>query len=96
LANPFRINCTPIAANTNPNNPLIVRAGANGCVVLLRYGAIVTFNLSMEEESKLLKTIESHIRDPLKATASEVLAIACGNLLVNLRLMDEKLARIFS
>ena len=57
-------------------NPLIVAAGANGCVVLLRYGAIVTFNLSMEEESILLKTIESHIRDPLKATASEVLAIA--------------------
>ncbi|WP_309737862.1 RMD1 family protein [Chamaesiphon sp. OTE_20_metabat_361] len=58
------------------SNPFQCAAGANGCVVLLRYGAIVTFNLSMEEESKLLKTIESHIREPLKATASEVLAIA--------------------
>jgi required for meiotic nuclear division protein 1 len=57
-------------------NPLIVRAGATGCAVLLRYGAIVTFNLSIEEERKLLKTLASHIRDPLKATASEVLAIA--------------------
>lgn len=64
-------NFKPLATN-----PLIVAAGANGCVVLLRYGAIVTFNLSMEEESKLLKTIESRIREPLKATASEVLAIA--------------------
>ena len=57
-------------------NPLIVSAGANGCAVLLRYGVMVTFNLSIEEEKKLLKTIESHIRDPLNDTASEVLAIA--------------------
>lgn len=57
-------------------NPLIVPAGANGCAVLLRYGAIVTFNLSIEEESKLLKMLSAHIRDPLTATASEVLTIA--------------------
>ncbi len=57
-------------------NPLIISAGANGCAVLLRYGVMVTFNLSIEEESKLLKTLKSHIRDPLKTTAVEVLTIA--------------------
>jgi required for meiotic nuclear division protein 1 len=57
-------------------NPLIVYAGATGCAVLLRYGAIVTFNLSIEEEHKLLKTLKSYIRDSIKATTSEVLEIA--------------------
>jgi uncharacterized Rmd1/YagE family protein len=57
-------------------NPLIVRAGATGCAVLLRYGVIVTFDLSIEEESKLRTMLKSHIREPLQSATSEVLAIA--------------------
>jgi uncharacterized Rmd1/YagE family protein len=56
-------------------NPLIVRAGATGCAVLLRYGVIVTFDLSAEEESELLKTLQPHIREPLQATTSEELSL---------------------
>jgi required for meiotic nuclear division protein 1 len=57
-------------------NPLIVHAGVNGCAVLLRYGVIVTFNLSIEEENKLIKTLKSYIRESIKDTTSEVLEIA--------------------
>ena len=38
---------TPAALSTNP---LIVRAGASGCAVLLRYGVVVVFNLDATEE----------------------------------------------
>ena len=69
-------------------NPLIISAGANGCAVLLRYGVVVTFNLSTIEESKLLTTLKPHIRDPLNGTASEVLAIAFRSN-VNERLESE-------
>ncbi len=54
-------------------NPLIVRAGSTGCVVLLRYGVIVTFNLSLEEESEFLAVLQSHIREPIQAKVSEEL-----------------------
>ncbi|NJN20841.1 MAG: RMD1 family protein [Leptolyngbya sp. RL_3_1] len=54
-------------------NPLIVRAGATGCAVLLRYGVIVTFDLSPQEESKLLQTLRPHIREPLESAVSEQL-----------------------
>ncbi len=57
-------------------NPLIIRAGATGCAVLLRYGIIVTFDLSAEEESELIENLRPHIREPLPSNISEELAIA--------------------
>jgi uncharacterized Rmd1/YagE family protein len=54
-------------------NPLIVRAGATGCAVLLRYGVIVTFDLSSDEESELLKTLGPHIHEPLESAIAEQL-----------------------
>ncbi len=57
-------------------NPLTIKVGETGCAVLLRYGVIVTFDLSSEEESKLLKTLDSHIRDRFETTVSEELSIA--------------------
>jgi uncharacterized Rmd1/YagE family protein len=57
-------------------NPLVIRAGATGCAVLLRYGVVVTFDLSAAEESELLKTLQPHIRDPFPAKNSEELQIA--------------------
>ncbi len=56
-------------------NPLIIRAGASGCAVLLRYGVVVTFDLSAEEEAALLDSLGPHIREKLKSTSSEALAI---------------------
>ncbi len=57
-------------------NPLIIQAGAGGCAVLLRYGVVVTFDLSAEEEADLLASLRPHIRENLKSTSSEALAIA--------------------
>ena len=57
-------------------NPLIIQAGASGCAVLLRYGVVVTFDLSAEEEADLLASLRPYIREKLKSTSSEALAIA--------------------
>ncbi|MGB3310388.1 MAG: RMD1 family protein [Nodosilinea sp.] len=57
-------------------NPLIIRAGATGCAVLLRYGVIITFDLSADEENALLETLRLHIVEPIESTISEELSIA--------------------
>jgi uncharacterized Rmd1/YagE family protein len=58
-------------------NPLIIRAGATGCAVLLRYGVMITFDLSSQEESDLLTTLRPHILEPIAAPlSSEELLIA--------------------
>ncbi len=57
-------------------NPLTIRAGKTGCAVLLRYGVIVTFDLSEKEESKLLETLDEYVRDRFQTTVSETLSIA--------------------
>lgn len=57
-------------------NPLIIRAGATGCAVLLRYGVIVTFDLSADEENALLDMLRPHIIEPIESTISEELPIA--------------------
>ncbi|MEB3209932.1 MAG: RMD1 family protein [Leptolyngbyaceae bacterium] len=50
-------------------NPLTIRFGETGCAVALRYGVIVTFNLSLEEESELIEALRPHIRDPIDCPA---------------------------
>ncbi len=57
-------------------NPLIIQAGATGCAVLLRYGVVITFDLSLEEESALLEKLRPHILEPIESDISEELAIA--------------------
>ncbi len=57
-------------------NPLVIRAGADGCAVLLRYGIIVTFNLTTEEEKEFLQTIQPLVREPIKENNLEELSIA--------------------
>jgi len=56
-------------------NPLIMRAGATGCAVLLRYGVIVTVDLSSDEESALLAMLRPHIFEPIHSDISEELPI---------------------
>lgn len=57
-------------------NPLIIRAGATGCAVLLRYGVMITFDLTADEEDALLETLRPHIVEPIESNISEELAIA--------------------
>lgn len=51
-------------------NPLIVKAGTTGCAVILRYGVIVTFDLSLAEEKALLTTLKPYIREPISQDIS--------------------------
>lgn len=64
--------------NTSPlaTNPLIIKAGATGCAVILRYGVIVTFNLDAEEESEFLRSLQPLVREPIDTANSEKIAIA--------------------
>jgi uncharacterized Rmd1/YagE family protein len=58
-------------------NPLTIRVGETGCAVLLRYGVIVTFDLSLDEERELIETLQPNIRDPLDCpTVTEELQMA--------------------
>ncbi len=44
--------------------PLMIRAGAAGCAVPLRYGIVVTFALGEAEEQSLLATLKHLVSDP--------------------------------
>lgn len=52
-------------------NPFIIRAGAAGCAVILRYGVVVTFNLSPEEDKVFLKSLQPYVREPIAGGTSE-------------------------
>jgi uncharacterized Rmd1/YagE family protein len=57
-------------------NPLIIRAGETGCAVLLRYGVVITFDLSPQEEQAFLATLQPNIMEPIQSDISEDLLIA--------------------
>lgn len=57
-------------------NPLIVRAGASGCAVLLRYGVVVVFNLNPTEEAEYLDSLTPFIKEPSAEPVFEDLVLA--------------------
>lgn len=57
-------------------NPTIVRAGEAGCAVLLRYGVVVSFDLTTTEEETFQEGLAPCIREAIAAEASEELSIA--------------------
>ncbi|MBE9065234.1 RMD1 family protein [Leptolyngbya cf. ectocarpi LEGE 11479] len=57
-------------------NPLIVRAGASGCAVLLRYGVVVVFNLDPTEEAQYLDSLTPFIKEPSAEPVFEELILA--------------------
>jgi len=57
-------------------NPLIIRAGETGCAVILRYGVIVTFDVTDQEERELLKMLQPYIREASESPLFEELQIA--------------------
>lgn len=46
------------------STPLVISAGADGCAVLFRYGAVVLFELNAIEELNFLKELKQLIIDP--------------------------------
>jgi required for meiotic nuclear division protein 1 len=57
-------------------NPLVIRSGAAGCAVLLRYGVVVLFNLMPAETAQFLETLEPMIKEPTSEVLSEQLTLA--------------------
>jgi required for meiotic nuclear division protein 1 len=57
-------------------NPLLVRAGNDGCAVLFRYGVAVLFNLSSIEEASFLEGLKPFISEPAKTMVSEQIEVA--------------------
>ncbi|MBW4487828.1 MAG: RMD1 family protein [Trichocoleus desertorum ATA4-8-CV12] len=51
--------------------PLVVTAGAQGCAVLFRYGAVVLFNLNSEETDAFLTSLKSSVIEPFEKPETE-------------------------
>jgi len=58
--------------------PLTVRAGAEGFAVLFRYGAVALFNLTAEEEAAFFDSLQTRMKEPLKAPESDEAHIVVG------------------
>ena len=56
--------------------PLVVDAGANGCAVLFRYGAVVLFGLSPVEAGVFLEALRPLVGEPYPAPESEEIEVA--------------------
>lgn len=58
------------------SNPLLIRAGSDGCAVLFRYGVVVLFNLSPLEEADFLAQLQPFISEPAQILVSEQIQVA--------------------
>jgi required for meiotic nuclear division protein 1 len=58
------------------SNPLMIRAGQDGCAVLFRYGVAVLFNLSDIEEASFLEWLQPFISEPAETLVSEQIEVA--------------------
>jgi uncharacterized Rmd1/YagE family protein len=56
--------------------PLVLRAGARGCVVVFRFGAYVSFDLDPAEEAALAERLAPHVVAPLPQPETESAELA--------------------
>lgn len=56
--------------------PLTIHAGASGLAVLFRYGAVVMFNMSEEEERAFLDGLRPLIHEPIERPEEDVARVA--------------------
>ena len=56
-------------------NPLTLRYGQHGTVVLFRYGVVVMYGLGAIEETRLLEELTPYVRDPMQNTEEELLEL---------------------
>ena len=67
-----RIDLKPFGVNERlATGPLVVAAGATGCAVLFRYGAVVLFGLDSGEEIAFIDNIKGLVHDPLDVPIME-------------------------
>lgn len=61
------------------NMPLTVTAGANGCAILFRYGAVVLIGLTSVEEMSLLSELEPMIVQPFVEAEDETVSLVLNS-----------------
>jgi len=66
-----RLHLRGLAEPAQGLGPLVIAAGKSGLAMLFRYGAVVMFELSEDEERQLLKSLRERIERPLRKTESE-------------------------
>ncbi len=72
-----RLNLKTLEITTSlSSNPLIIRAGNDGCAVLFRYGVVVFLNLSALEEASFLEGLKPFISEPAQKVVSEQIELA--------------------
>lgn len=59
-------------------SPLTIEAGAEGCAILFRWGAVVLFNVSPVEEAAFLTHLKSMIRQPFAEPEYEEAELSLG------------------
>lgn len=64
---------------TLSNLPLTITAGAHGCTMLFRYGAVVMMGLSSVEEMSLLSELEPLIIDPFTEPEDESITLVLSD-----------------
>jgi uncharacterized Rmd1/YagE family protein len=67
---------TPESFTRLASAPLLVAAGAGGCAVLFRYGAVVLFGLDPVEAGVFLETLLPLVSEPYPVPESEELEVA--------------------
>jgi len=70
------------------NNPLTIRVGAGGRAVLLRYGAVVLFDVEPVEEAAFVEHISAFVREPLETPEVEELEIVVDPTRIDLMERD--------
>ncbi|QQR89700.1 MAG: RMD1 family protein [Myxococcales bacterium] len=53
------------------SSPLVVKVGTEGCAVLLRYGAVVFFNVDMQAQAEFLTELRPHVKEPAEQSEQE-------------------------
>jgi len=58
--------------------PLTLRAGARGCIVVFRYGAVVFFNAAAADEADLVAALQPYLVEPRPRPEREEIVIHVG------------------
>jgi uncharacterized Rmd1/YagE family protein len=60
--------------------PLLLSAGANGCVALFHYGAVVLFDLAPVEEASFLDGLLAYVRQPVPTREFEEVVLRVASI----------------
>ena len=61
------------------SGPMLVRAGDDRAVAVLRYGAVVFFNMSLDEEAAFLEALRPYVSEPYVETDADSATLSFGS-----------------